>query len=122
MVARYPQTSHTISIDFRILNWACQVSMAKQAETEEGINHPFGEEDSTDACRYPREGVPNASNDNVFKDARMLHEWRLCLSLRQVPFSNKLIWQLENWRTVSLMLVLPKCTGVYDGLIVKGKK
>jgi hypothetical protein len=96
MVARYPQTSHTISIDFRILNWASHVSMAKQAEAEEGINHPFGEEDSIDVYRYPREGVPNASNDNVFKDARILDEWRLCLSLQQVPFPNKLIWQVEN--------------------------
>ncbi len=76
-IFRNPEASCAMPDYLLIKHRRMQISMAQKAESEEGICHPFGEENSAYTGRDVRECKSDTANNEILEKCGMLGERRL---------------------------------------------
>lgn len=70
--------------------------MAQHPQPEERQSYGLGEEDTTNAGGNLSERISNTSNDEVFKERRLLHKGRSMTVRHEISFTHQLKGELEN--------------------------
>jgi hypothetical protein len=61
------QSTHAVTVNLLVVDWAMEMTMAKQTEAKEGMGNVFGEEHSPDTGWDVGEGVSHAPDNDVLE-------------------------------------------------------